>query len=240
MNEFSAIESAGRQYRPDDVIDCLVPHMTPARVSRIERVLAHRLDSLALGVEDLHHSHNGAACIRTAESLGIQDVVAIENREAFPDDPKRSAARSGVTMYADRWVELHRASDAQALGQWASERKMLIVGTSPHAEMTLEDVPVDQPLLVLFGNEKEGLRDSTSTLCDHVFRIPMYGFTESFNISVSAGMILSRLSERIRTRLSAEGRSGDMPKARQRYLFAKWCMATVKRADLILAHHLSE
>ena len=101
VEEFSKIECAGAMYSPDAIIDCLLPHMRDRRIARIEHVLAHRLTSIALGVEDLHHSHNGAACIRTSESLGIQDVVAIENREAFPEEPKRSAARSGVTV---KWL----------------------------------------------------------------------------------------------------------------------------------------
>ncbi len=234
------LEHAGSMYPPEQVIECLVPHISERRIRRMESVLAHRLTSLALGIEDLHHSHNGAACIRTSEALGVQDIVAIENRLNFPEKAERSATRSGVTMYSDRWIDLHRVSGSDSLLDWARSRDMRIVGTSPHARLTLDELPVDKPLMVLFGNERDGLREETSKACDQVFQIPMFGFTESFNISVSAGMILSRLTERVRARLAEEGRTGDMPVLRQRHLFARWCLATVRRSDLILKRSLGD
>ena len=86
--------------------------------------------------------------------------------------------------------------------------------------MTVSQLNLESPLLVLFGNESEGLKSETVQACDDVFRLPMYGFTESFNISVSVGMTLADLVSRLRGQWAQEGIVGDMPKERQRYLMA--------------------
>ncbi|MCB9553452.1 MAG: hypothetical protein H6705_16545, partial [Myxococcales bacterium] len=82
----ATLDVDGRVLPVEAIIDALAPHVLQTRLARMEGVLAHRLASLALGVEDLHHSHNGHACLRTAEALGLQDVVAAELRHAYPLD----------------------------------------------------------------------------------------------------------------------------------------------------------
>jgi len=228
-------------YPVESVIETLEPHVSIQRQTRMKTVLANRIMSLALGVEDLANSYNGAACIRTAEAMGIHDIVAAEGRNVYPTpENRRSPAESGVTMYAHRWVELHRVPTSHGLIDWAQSRGMRVVGTSPHAEKEVGDVSVDQPMLVLFGNEREGLQSDTSTACDDVFRLPMYGFTESFNVSVSVAITLADLTGRMRADLSGRGQTGDMPMGRQRHLLAQWYLRSVRRSDLIVARQVPD
>ena len=91
----------------------------------------------------------------------------------------------------------------------------------------------------LFGNEASGLREDTMRACDEVFRIPMYGFTESFNISVSVGMTLEQIGMRRRSLLTGEGREGDLSEAEQRIWTARWLARDLKRVDLVLARLLT-
>ena len=204
-------------------------------------VLSHRITSIALGVEDLANSFNVAACILTAESLGIHDVVAAESKHAYPiPELPADPVTSGVNMYAHRWIDLHRLANSEALIQWAKDRNMRILGTSPHAEMTVSDVSVDGPLLVLFGNERDGLQAETAAACDDVFRLPMYGFTESFNVSVSVAMTLADLSKRLRQRWQSEGKTGDMSAKRQTFLLAQWYLNSVRRSDLIVERYVNQ
>lgn len=234
------IDVGGARYPVSFIVEALAPHMSAERLSRIQQVLAWRLGSLALGLEDLHHVHNGAACLRTAEGLGLQDVVAAELRNAYPVPETPDPVHRLVTAHAHHWLDLHRVSTSGELVDWARSRGMAVFGAGPRGEVTLETLPVERPLLLLFGNEKLGLRPETLAACDATFRIPMYGFTESYNLSVSVGMALATLVPRIRARLAAEGRTGDLPADRSQRLLAQWVMASVRRPDLILKRKSSE
>lgn len=231
------VELDGHDLPAAAVIEALAPHVLPERIEGMRAVLARRLGSLALGVEDLHHSHNGHACLRTAEGLGLQDAVAVELRHAYPLDGPEEPPNRKITMAAHRWITLHRVPTSEELIDWARARDMLVFGAGPRGERTLAELP-DRPLLVLFGNEKAGLRDETVAACDGVFRIPMYGFCESFNVSVSVGMTLAAHAARVRARLAREGREGDLPEERQQALLAEWLLEDHRAAPAIVRRKL--
>lgn len=225
----------------DAIIDALAPHVLPERRARMTSVLAHRLASVALGLEDLHHSHNGHACLRTAEALGLQDIVAAELRHPYPLDdgePAEFEVNRKVSMAAHRWIDLHRVDRADALVAWARERDMRVFGAGPRGALTLDALPLDRPVLLLFGNERAGLRDDTLAACDDAFRIPMHGFCESFNVSVSVGITLAATTTRVRARLTAEGHTGDLPDDRRRFLLARWLLGDVRGAAGIVRRRL--
>ncbi|MGK0360613.1 MAG: tRNA (guanosine-2'-O-)-methyltransferase [Bradymonadia bacterium] len=227
------IEVDGAQWPASAVINALTPLLSDSRRARLDTVLAQRLCSVALGVEDLYRNHNGSACLRTAEGLGLMDIVAAELRNAFPigDDGYHNRH---VTAHAHNWIELHRVDTGAALIDWASQREMRIFGAGPRGTLTLEQLPVDRPLVVLFGNEAEGLQEETMAACDGVFRIPMYGFTESFNVSVSVGMALQSVATRRRAHI---GQMGDMPDARRQRLLAEWMAASVRNPGAVLRRY---
>ena len=227
------VEVDGVEWPISAVIEALSPLLLEPRRARLDAVLASRLCSVALGVEDLHHNHNGAACLRTAEGLGIMDIVAAELRHPYPIDEDLNHNRR-VTAHADNWIELHRVDTGAALIDWAKQRDMRIFGAGPRGTRTLEELPVDRPALILFGNEAAGLRESTMDACDDVFRIPMYGFTESFNVSVSVGMTLQSVSTRRRQHI---GQVGDMPEARRRRLLAEWLTRDVRNPGAVLRRY---
>ncbi len=210
----------------------------------MERVIQARLGSLILAVEDMYSTHNGSACMRTAESLGIQNVVAVETRNAYPlrEEPEPISERPHrkITAHAHHWIDLHRLPDAEALSDWAKARNVRIMGTSPHAELALEDIALDQrPLMVLFGNEKDGLRSETLNICHDVFKLNMYGFTESFNLSVTVGMVLAQLGQRRRAELPL-GLTGDLSEADQQEILARWLVRDVRGAGAILRRALTK
>ncbi len=230
------IEVENSSYDAARAVEALAPHMAPERLDLMRRVARERLGSVALGIEDLHHNHNGAACLRTAEGLGVQHVAAVELRHAYPLD--RARPQSGITMAADHWIDLHRFREPEALLGFARSRGMRVFGAGPRGTLTLESLPVDRPLMVLFGNEKRGLQDETMEACDDVFRIPMHGFVESFNVSVSVGMTLQAVVARVRARLDAAGRAGDLSPEEHDDLLARWCVSSVRGAGAILRRKL--
>jgi len=216
------------------------PLVEPARLARMEAVLAQRLERVVLGVEDLHHLHNAAACLRTAEGMGLQDIAAVELRNVYPtEDPRQDAAAvHKITKSTPRWLSLHRLACGDALRSFADARGLKVWGAAPLGERSIDTLPDDQPVMLLFGNESAGLRPETLAACDGTFRIPMFGFVESYNISVSVGMTLQALLPRVRARLAAEGRLGDLTEARHRTLLARWLSEDVRGAETLLRTRL--
>ena len=245
----------GIRYPAKQVVEVLSQLASAERLDRISTVLDQRLTSLSLGVEDLHHEHNGAACLRTAEGLGIHKVFAAEVRNQYPlselgISPKAAEKKrripKGITMHAHRWVDLqlYQGNDELSPGvemvQKAQAQGYKVYGAGPRGQFDLLDLPIDEPIMVLFGNEANGLQEETMSACDGVFKIPMYGFTESFNISVSVGMVLEQLGSRIRQRLHDEGIYGELTEEEKWYWSAQWLARDMRQVDIILKELISE
>jgi tRNA (guanosine-2'-O-)-methyltransferase len=253
------------KYPVNAVFEALKPHLSEQRLSRFEFVLNHRLKSVVLGVEDVHKEHNGAACIRTAEGLGLQQVVAAELRNPYPlatdsstpedllgneeivsnsqnAQPKLKPQKipRNVSMHAHRWIDLHTVNHGLDVIQWAKSRQYRVFGAGPRGTISLQEIPIDQPLMILFGNEGRGLVDETMNACDEIFRIPMYGFTESFNLSVSVGMVLQDICARVRNRLHAEGKQGELSEEEKMHYLAHWAARDLPHAEAMLKRYLGE
>ena len=241
-------------YPVEEALPLLLPLVSDARRTNFQRVLSQRLTSLVLGIEDLYQNHNGAACLRSAEGLGIHRVIAAELRHPYPlpelhegseDDEAAKIEEAPpeiprlISTSAHRWLDLHRVPSSEELIAWCRREGLAIYGAGPRGTLTLDEIPTDQPLCVLFGNERDGLRAETLEACDEVFRIPMYGFTESFNISVSVGMTLQHLGERRRRSLLESGRTGELSEELQGQLLAEWCLRDLRRGgETLLRRHL--
>ena len=237
----SHLDVEGTRYPVRQIIEILEPYLLEERIERMKTVVATRLGGVTLGVEDLYKTHNGAACLRTAEGLGLQRVAAVESLNPFHfEDETAGEVHRKVTAHADRWIDLHRFDAAESLLGWARAQGMSIYGAGPRGQMTAAELPDDRPTLILFGNEKEGLRPETLAACDDTFRIPMYGFTESFNVSVSVGIVLGQLVERVRARLAREGLQTDLDDATRDWLLARWYVRDVRASDLILRRRLDQ
>ncbi len=222
------------------VFEALKPHLSEQRLNRFEFVLNHRLKSVVLGVEDVHKEHNGAACIRTAEGLGLQQVVAAELRNAYPLPKESHKIPSNVSMHSHRWIDLHTVNHGLDLIEWAKSRQYRVYGAGPRGTISLQEIPVDQPLMILFGNEGRGLVDETMNACDEIFRIPMFGFTESFNLSVSVGMVLQDICARVRNRLQAEGKQGELSEDEKMHYLAHWAVRDLPHAEAMLRRYLGD
>lgn len=179
------------------VIEYLENFVTPERQARIDAVLTQRTRYLTVIVEDLHDAHNASAILRTCEALGIQDVHVVENFNTFK--PRRGAA-SG----SDKWLTLHRynqssVDNTQACLARLRSQGYRLVATTPHAKaLPPEAVPLDQKLAILVGSERYGVSQIGLQTADLRLQIPMAGFIESLNVSVSAALCLYALTRRLR------------------------------------------
>jgi tRNA (guanosine-2'-O-)-methyltransferase len=207
-----AIERMIDKHGPEAICRALEPMLTPERIARIDAVLAQRLASVAAAVEDTYDPHNAAATIRTCEALGLQDLHVIEPGERF-------SAAKGVTRGAHRWIDLHRWPTAVEAVDALHAHGFRVYATLPDAKVSIEDVDVGSPLAVIFGNEHDGVSSTAVAACDASITVPMFGFTESYNLSVTVGLAMGRLAQRRREHL---GGHGDLDEARKARLRARW------------------
>ncbi|MBO4581776.1 MAG: RNA methyltransferase [Bacteroidales bacterium] len=171
-------------------------YISPSRYERIVEVSKNRTNHLAVVVENLYQSHNMSAVLRTAECLGIQNVHIIENKFKYHLSKE-------VSMGADKWLNLHRYNPKENNTEDCIKKvKALgykVVATMPaEKDFMLDDVDISVPTAFLFGTELLGLTRQAIALADEFVKIPMYGFTESYNISVSMALTMMNVTERMR------------------------------------------
>jgi tRNA (guanosine-2'-O-)-methyltransferase len=216
------------RHGPDAVCAALAPMLTDERIARIDQVLAARLGSVATIVEDTYDPHNAAATIRTTEAIGLAELHVVEGEQKF-------SIAGGVTRGAHRWIELHRWPSVEAAAAALRGRGFRVFATVPGAPHTIDDVDVTTPLAVAFGNEHAGLTPAAIAACDGALGVPMFGFTESFNLSVTVALAMSRIAAR---RRAAIGSPGDLDEARRRELRARWFALKIRGAVGVLERAL--
>ena len=224
-----AIDAAISRYGADTVCATLEDMLTPERIARIDEILAQRLTSVVTVVEDTYDPHNAVATIRTTEAFGLQELHVIE-----PSDEKVGTTW-GITRGSHMWVDLVRWKDpASAIGNLRA-RGFRVYATLPGAPHSIENVDVSAPIAVCFGNEHAGLSQAAIEACDGALGVPMYGFSESYNLSVTVALAMSRIATRRREHIGAVG---DLPDDRRRLLRAKWYCAKIRAVVDILDRKL--
>ncbi len=215
------------QYR-SDLTAHLSGFVTPQRLQLFRKVLQQRTRYVTVLLEDIYQPQNASAVLRTCDCTGIQDVHIIEHRNTYDVNPD-------VALGSDRWLSLHYYRDREdPLGSAIASLKSRgyrIVATTPHiGGYTPESFDLNGGRAAfMFGTELNGLTDEALEYADEHIQIPMVGFTESFNISVSAAIILYRIRRRLdesvlRWRLSTEEQSD---------LLLDWLRTSVKMSESI-------
>lgn len=200
--------------------------ITPERRATFDRVATDRTRHVTVLLEDIYQQHNASAVLRSCDLLGVQDVHVIERVNTFAPNPD-------VALGSAKWLDIHRARGEDATAktvQRLRDRGYRIVVTSPHARSrTPHDIDIDAPLAICFGTELTGASNELLQAADDHLRIPMYGFTESYNISVSVAITLFTITERMR-RANERWRLGAQE---QLGLKLEWARRSVRDADLI-------
>lgn len=218
-----------------DHLNYLESFLTENRKTRFKQVLDFRTRYLTLVVENIYYSQNASAVLRSSECYGVMDVHVIENRNKYEINPD-------VAIGASKWINLHRYNQEKHNTRNAlkalKEKGYRIVATSPHEnQVSINDLDLSKGKLALvFGNEKVGISEVVREEADEFVTIPMHGFTESFNISVSAGICLQALipklhKSNINWQLSDEERQG---------IYEKWVRDSIKNVELIEERYFSE
>lgn len=213
----------------DKQISYLKNFITEKRFDRFLEVLQERTRYITLVLEDVFQGHNASAVLRSCDCFGIQDVHFIENRNEFKTNEE-------VSMGAAQWLNIYRyrekeKNNTETCYRLLKERGYKIVATSPHYQsVSIRELKIDKPLAIVFGAEKEGLSEYALKNADEYVYIPMYGFTESFNISVSAALCMYELTNRLR----ASDIHYHLSEDEKNELLLQWLKNSIKDADKIL------
>jgi tRNA (guanosine-2'-O-)-methyltransferase len=220
------------KYNRQTVTEFLASFITEHKRDLIETVLAQRTKFITVVLEDIYQPQNASAVVRTADCFGIQEVHVIEGRNTYDPNPQ-------VLQGSGKWVDIIKhngaANNTAACFTKLKEQGYRLIGTTPHREgISLPDFNISQPVALVFGTEETGLSDYALEHVDDFLRIPMYGFTESFNLSVSAAICLSQLTSNLyksdlNWELSEETRSD---------LRLAWYKKIVRRAESLINEHL--
>lgn len=211
------------------MVQALLGFQLEERTQRLFQALNERTRYISVVLEDIFHSHNANAVVRSCECYGIQDLYVIENKYRFAIS--RSVNRGSV-----KWVDLHRfdqkdQENTMACMDHLRKKGYLIAAATPHTSNTdLYSIPLDWPIALMFGREKEGLSKTALREADVHLRIPMYGFTESLNISVAAAIAVQHLTYRLR---ASEGIHWRLTEAEQEQLLYRWLKSDYKGFDLL-------
>lgn len=199
--------------------------LTAQRRQRIEQVLAERTRRITVVLENIYQPHNASACLRSCEILGVQDIHIVEDRNRFQSNPE-------VEMGAARWLSLHRyrsgpESIAECLNALRGRGFRLLAANPAPSAATPWSVDLNQPLALVFGTEEAGLSDTALAMIDDHIHLPMFGFTQSFNISVTVAVMLNVLMERLR-RSEFDWRLSETEREE---LSLEWIRRNLQRAD---------
>ena len=181
----------------NDLNEYLNEFITENKYKKIQSISQMRTRYMSVLLEDIFQPHNASAVVRSCECFGIQDLHIIENKNKYKLNPD-------VVLGSSKWVNMKQYNTPNTNNTEVAMSKLKsqgyrIIATTPHTEKELDDIDVTQGKFVLmFGTEADGLTDYALEHADERVKIPMYGFTESFNISVSAALCMNFLGTKVR------------------------------------------
>jgi tRNA (guanosine-2'-O-)-methyltransferase len=208
----------------------LLSFISENRKKRFNEIIKYRTRHISIVLEDIYQPHNASAVLRTCDLTGIQDVHIIENKNEYELNPE-------VALGSSKWLSLTKYNDLEnntlsALNS-LKEKGYKIIATTPHKDaLNPESIPLDNKIAVVFGTELTGISETVMNEADSYMRIPMYGFTESYNISVSAAITLYTLAQRLR----GSDISWQLSNNEITDILLNWCRNSISRCESIENH----
>ncbi len=206
------------RHDPERAIRLLEPLVLDRRRERLRSIIDMRLESVQVLFDAPHDPHNGAAVVRSCEVFGVQFVHVIERRESFLISPT-------VTRGAEKWIDLRRYRSVEDAVSALRAQDLELVGAHPDGELAPSDLAKLPRIALVLGNERDGIGADLAKACTRRVRVPMRGFSESLNVSVSAAILLAA---------ATEGRAGDLSEEDRNRMYARGLYFTVDRADDVL------
>ena len=208
--------------------DYLEGFVSERRKSRLVEVLEERTNHLTVVLEDVYQSHNFSAVLRSADIFGIQNIHFIENRNKYK-------ISEDVSMGSTQWLSLNRYqkfenNTRECITQLKNKGYRIVATSLNERSVTLDQLKVDKPIALVFGTELTGISEDVQDMADEFVYLPMFGFTESFNISVCAALCMHELSTKIRSQVP----DYKLTDAERKEIYLEWLKVSVKKHDLMI------
>ncbi len=204
--------------------------LTPRRKELFEKILNERTRHITVVAEDVYQMHNASAVMRSCEVFGVQDMHVIEKRFSKRVDKE-------IAMGAQKWVNLYSYKSSQECINKLRADGYQIVATTPHNDSQyLHDFDVTKKSAFFFGQEKYGLSEEILEQADSYLKIPMHGFTESLNISVSAAIVLQTLV----TKMREAGIDWHLSEDEKLEIEMEWTKKSIKSIDQIIERYYQD
>jgi len=208
-------------------LNYLESYLTERRRELFKKVLSNRTRHFTVVTEDVKQLHNTSAVMRTCDIFGIQDLHVVEELQGKRIDKE-------IAMGVQKWVSLHRYSNIEQCMGALKSQGYRIIATTPHiSSACLEDIDITQKAAFFFGKESDGLSDKVLKQADAFLKIPMYGFTESLNISVSVAIILQQLVGRLRK----TNVNWNLTEEEELIIRLDWTKKSIKSIEQIIARY---
>lgn len=209
----------------EDVLKHVFPILTTERQARMNTVVAGRTGTVIPVLENLYDRGNISAVLRSAEAFGLYQVDMIELGDKFKESARTTAG-------ADKWIETRKFKSTVSLVEDLKSKGYQIVATHLSADAKpIEDIDFTQKTALVLGNEKEGISPEMAQLADHRVILPMFGFVQSYNISVAAALSFYQVVQDRRKRVGAHG---DLSEEQRQILKAVYTLRTLDSAADIL------
>ncbi len=216
-------------------IEYLSGFISERRLALFKEILVKRTRYISVVLEDIYKSHNASAVLRTCDAFGVQDVHIIESKNQFE-------LSTNVTIGSDKWLSIKKYNESRhntvKTFNRLREQGYRIVATTPHFKSSsLQEFDLGKAKVALvFGSELKGLSEEALNNADEYLYIPMVGFSESLNVSVSAAVILNTLSSKLRQ----SDVNWKLTKEEQLELLEGWLLKTLKQPDLYLKKYFGD
>ena len=216
----------------EEITAYLKQFVTESRQQRLAEIIENRTRHVTVVLEDLFQAQNISAVLRTCDCYGVQDVYVIQHRNEFE-------ANKEISMGADKWLTIHEFPHSEhnvkeCIDRLHEEGYWVAATLPDEQKRTIFDLPVKQKTAFLFGTELTGLSEEAVKYADGNVLIPMYGFTESFNISNSAAIILSHFTEKMRHSTTKWHLSDE----EKEELYFEWLQKSVKDPDGLIDYFM--
>ncbi len=211
-----------------ELTEYLKNFVSERRRARFDEVLSQRMNHMQIVLENVYQAHNASAVLRSADCFGVQYVHAIENKNKY-------VVSEDVAMGSGNWVSLIRhhgkENNTRECLSELKQKGFKIIATTPHKnDCILKDLDVTEKFALVFGTEQEGISQDVFDMADGFVKLPMYGFTESFNISVCAALCMYDLTSRIRSNKKINWRLSEEEKSD---VYLTWLRNSISKVELI-------
>jgi len=202
----------------ESIIEKLEPLVLDRRRERFEQVISGRLGSVCVLLDELSDPHNRAAIVRSCDAFGVQELHSVQPAADF-------SVHHGIAAGTERWVDVNAHRTHRAAVEHLLSRGFELIQTHPQGELTPDELASVPRAALILGNEHRGIDAVFAGAATRSVRIPMRGFVESLNVSVSAAVLLAAATRH---------RRGDLTPNRRRHLYARALFHSVPRAREVL------